>query len=70
MKYNEIKIGDVFTIAREDNGVAYVKNEFWYQQLNNGRKYKALNGGTKVTKIGELIKVWLLFQFGYLSFYQ
>ena len=57
MKYNEIKIGDVFTIAREDNGVAYVKNEFWYQQLNNGRKYKALNGGTKVTKIGELIKV-------------
>ena len=57
MKYNELKIGDVFTIAREDNGVAYVKNEFWYQQLNNGRKYKALNGGTKVTKIGELLKV-------------
>ena len=57
MKYNELKIGDVFTIAREDNGVAYVKNEFWYQQLNNGKKYKALNGGTKVTKIGELLKV-------------
>ena len=57
MKYNELKIGDVFTIAREDNGIAYVKNEFWYQQLNNGRKYKALNGGTKVTKIGELIKL-------------
>ena len=56
MKYNELKIGDVFTIAREDNGVAYVKNEFWYQQLNNGRKYKALNGCTKVTKIGEIIK--------------
>ena len=57
MKYNELKIGDVFTIAREDNGVAYVKNEFWYQQLNNGRKYKALNGCTQVTKIGELLKV-------------
>lgn len=57
MKYNELKIGDVFTIAREDNGVAYVKDQFWYQQLNNGRKYKALNGGTKVTKIGELIKL-------------
>lgn len=57
MKYNELKIGDVFTIAREDNSVAYVKNEFWYQQLTNGRKYKALNGGTKVTKIGELIKL-------------
>ena len=23
MKYNELKIGDIFTIAREDNGVAY-----------------------------------------------
>lgn len=56
MKYNELSIGDVFTIAREDNGVAYVKDQFWYQQLNNGRKYKALNGCTKVTKIGEIIK--------------
>ena len=57
MKYNELKIGDVFTIERENNGVAYIKDEYWYQQLNNGRKYKALNGGTKVTKIGELLKV-------------
>ena len=53
VKYNELKIGDVFTIERENNGVAYIKDEFWYQQLNNGRKYKALNGCTKCKKIGE-----------------
>lgn len=57
MKYNELKIGDIFTVNREENKIAYVKNEFTYQQLNNGRKYKALNGCTKVTKIGELLKV-------------
>ena len=53
MKYNELKIGDIFTINREENKVAYVKDEFWYQQINNGSKHKALNGCTKVTKIGE-----------------
>ena len=56
MKYNELKIGDIFTINREENKVAYVKDEFWYQQINNGSKHKALNGCTKVNKIGEVIK--------------
>lgn len=68
MKYNELKIGDIFTVNREENKIAYVKNEFTYQQINNGKRFKALNGCTKVNKIGE--PLWLLFQFGYLSFYQ
>lgn len=55
MKYNELKIGDVFTIGREDNKVAYIKDEFWYQEINSGTKHKALNGCTKVTKIGEML---------------
>ena len=56
MKYNELNIGDVFTIAREDNGVAYVKDQFWYQEILTGIKRRKLNGCTKVTKIGEIIK--------------
>lgn len=53
MKYNELKIGDIFTVNREENKIAYVKNEFTYQQINNGKRFKALNGCTKVNKIGE-----------------
>ena len=56
MKYNELKVGDVFTVNREENKVAYVKDELCYQQVNSGKRYKALNGCTKVTKIGEIIK--------------
>ena len=56
MKYNELKIGDVFTIAREDNGVAYIKDQFWFQECNSGKKHRPLNGCTQVTKIGEVIK--------------
>ena len=55
MKYIELKIGDIFTVDREENKIAYVKDEFWYQQLNSGKKFKALNGCTKVKKIGETL---------------
>lgn len=53
MKYNELKIGDVFTIERENNGVAYIKYEFWYQEISTGVKRRKLNGCTKCRKIGE-----------------
>ena len=56
MKYNELSDGDVFTINREKNGVAYVKDQFWYQEILTGVKRRKLNGCTKVTKIGEVIK--------------
>lgn len=54
MKFNELKVGDVFTINRENNGIAYVKWEGCIEQLNPQRKFKNLNGCTKVTKIGEV----------------
>ena len=56
MKYIELKIGDIFTVDREENKVAYVKDELCYQQVNNGKRFRALNGCTKVKKIGEFIK--------------
>ena len=55
LKYIDLKIGDIFTVDREENKIAYVKDEFWYQQLNSGKKFKALNGCTKVKKIGETL---------------
>lgn len=55
LKYIDLKIGDIFTVDREENKIAYVKDEFWYQQLNSGKKFKALNGCTKVKKIGEML---------------
>ena len=55
MKYIDLKIGDIFTVDREENKIAYVKDEFWYQQLNSSKKFKALNGCTKVKKIGEML---------------
>ena len=54
VKYRELKVGDVFTINRENNGIAYVKWENCIEQLNPPRKFAKLNGGTKVVKIGEM----------------
>ena len=56
MKYNELSVGDVFTINREKNDVVYIKDQFWFQECNGGKKHRPLNGCTQVTKIGELIK--------------
>lgn len=53
MKFNELKVGDIFTIDREENKIAYMKDECKIIQLNNGKSFKALNGCTKVKKIGE-----------------
>lgn len=53
MKYNELKCGDIFTIKRENNKVAYMKDECKIIQLSSGRLFKPLNGNTIVTKIGE-----------------
>ena len=55
VKFSELQTGDIFTINRENNDIAYVKWEGCIEQLNPQRKYKALNGNTKVVKIGELI---------------
>lgn len=54
MKFSELKVGDVFTIRREKNEVAYVKWENCIEQLIPQRKFKSINGGTMVTKIGEV----------------
>ena len=54
VKYRELKVGDVFTINRENNVIAYVKWENCIEQLNPPRKFPKLNGGTKVVKIGEM----------------
>ena len=55
VKYSDLKNGDVFTIEREKNGVAYIKDEFWYQEILTGVKRRKLNGCTKCRKIGESI---------------
>ena len=54
VKYRELKVGDVFTINRENNGIAYVKWEGCIEQLNLQRKFAKLNGNTMVVKIGEM----------------
>ena len=64
VKFKELKVGDVFTIDREKNEIAYVKWEGCIEQLNPQRKFKKLNGGTKVVKIGEM-EIWeLVFTIG------
>lgn len=52
VKFSELQTGDVFTINRENNGIAYVKWENCIEQLNPQRKFPKLNGGTRVVKIG------------------
>ena len=54
VKFSELKTGDVFTINRENNEIAYVKWECCIEQLNPQRKFPKLNGGTRVVKIGEM----------------
>ena len=54
IKFSELQTGDVFTINREKNEIAYVKWENCIEQLNPQRKFAKLNGGTKVVKIGEM----------------
>lgn len=54
VKFSELQVGDVFTINRENNGIAYVKWEGCIEQLNPQRKFPKLNGGTRVVKIGEM----------------
>lgn len=54
VKYRELKVGDVFTINRENNETAYVKWEGCIEQLNTQRKFAKLNGNTMVVKIGEM----------------
>lgn len=55
MKYSELKVGDVFTINRENNETAYIKDELCYQECMTGKRRRKLNGCTKVTKIGETL---------------
>ena len=59
VKFKELKVGDVFTIDRENNGIAYVKWEGCIEQLNPQRKFQKLNDNTMVVKIGEM-EIWEL----------
>lgn len=52
-RYADLNIGDIFTVDRENNKVAYIKDEFWYQEISTGVKRRKLNGCTKCRKIGE-----------------
>ena len=54
VKFSELQTGDVFTINRENNEIAYVKWEGCIEQLNPQRKFQKLNGNTMVVKIGEM----------------
>ena len=54
IKFSELQVGDIFTINRENNGIAYVKWENCIEQLNPPHKFPKLNGGTRVVKIGEV----------------
>ena len=56
IKFSELQVGAVFTINRENNGIAYVKWEGCIEQLNQQRKFQKLNGNTMVVKIGEMEK--------------
>ena len=54
IKFSELQVGDLFTINRENNEIAYVKWEGCIEQLNPQRKFPKLNGGTRVVKIGAV----------------
>lgn len=51
MKYNELKIGDYFTVERENNANFYIKQEFCILDAHTKQKYKKYKGDTKVRKV-------------------
>ena len=49
MKYNELQIGDMFTVEREKHANIYVKQEFYdVYACNRNLRFKKYNGNTKV----------------------
>ena len=51
MKYNELKIGDYFTINRENNENVYKKFESYFTLCGTRLSFRKLNGGTQVRKV-------------------
>lgn len=52
MKYSELNIGDYFKIVRENNNKIYVKQEFYFTDINDPkRSYRKLNGCTQVERV-------------------
>ncbi len=49
MKYNELQIGDMFTVERENHANIYVKQEYCVENaFDRNIKYRKYNGNTKV----------------------
>lgn len=51
MKYNELKVGECFKIAREHDENIYKKLEFSFIDTLTLKEYRKLWGGTKVIKV-------------------
>ena len=57
MFYRDLKIGDIFSIDRENNDTFYVKKDTYIQVLGKSIFYRRLKGDVRVRYEGKEVEI-------------